>query len=164
MNKKNEVIIILCVVLFGIIGIYLTFFSSNTSKYDSKTKAYKIEIQESNDSDNNKVYYPIYYFKVEGKRYTCTTKTGSSIAPNRNKNIVYYDSKNPEKCITQYEKTSSRIGGIICLGVSLLVLFLGFRKPKENLVNVNIKCHKNFKVKMSQFLVRWDRASHLFRI
>ena len=133
MNKKNEVIIILCVVLFGIIGIYLTFFSSNTSKYDSKTKAYKIEIQESNDSDNNKVYYPIYYFKVEGKRYTCTTKTGSSIAPNRNKNIVYYDSKNPEKCITQYEKTSSRIGGIICLGVSLLVLFLGFRKPKENL-------------------------------
>ena len=133
MNKENHTIIIICTLIFGIIGMYLTFFSSNTSKYDGKTKAYKIDIQETKDSDNTTVYYPVYYFKVDGKRYSCTTKSGSSFAPKMEKNIVYYDSKNPEKCLTQYEETSSRMGGIICLGVSLLILFLGFRKPKENL-------------------------------
>ena len=130
MEKNKKWLVYLCIVLFGGIGIYLTFISGNTSRYDSQIKAYQIDENEHYDSDGT-IYYPIYYFKVGDKEYQCKAKSGSSSAPNPKKNIVYYDSKNPEKCLTQYEKSTSRVGGIICIVVSLLILVLSFVKPSK---------------------------------
>ena len=131
--KKNNVLVYVCILLFGGLGIYFTFFAGNTSKYDSKVEAYRISPNESSDSDGNSVYYPTYYFKVDGKEYECKTTRGSSKYPSDKNNLVYYDSTNPEKCKTEYEKSVGKIAGIICLIVTaFIVYFFIFHKPSNN--------------------------------
>lgn len=132
MNKKNNVLVYVCIAIFGIVGIYLTFISGNTNKYDSKVRAYKIDSNEHKDSDGGYLYSPIYYFQVNDEYYKCETKSGSSSKPDLNKNIVYYDSKNPEKCKTEYEKSTSRFAGIICLAVTIFIVVIMLKKPSKN--------------------------------
>ena len=74
----------------------------------------------------------IYYFKVNGRDYQCNSKAGSSSYPNESKNIVYYDSTNPEKCKTEYEKSSGKVGGIICLIVTAIIIYFGLIKKNSN--------------------------------
>ena len=128
---KNKLVVLLCILLFGGIGVYLTFFSGDTSKYDSEVDAYSIDANEEYDSDGT-IYHPIYRFKVDGKEYECKSNSGSSSYPKQSKKKVYYDSKNPEKCLTEYEKSSSKFGGIICIVVAVLMVALLFMKPSTN--------------------------------
>lgn len=132
-NIKSNVLLIITIIIFGGVGVYLTFFASNISKYDSKTKAYKIEVSERYDDDHSN-YYPTYYYKVNGEEYTCESNSGSSIYPNTKKNMVYYDSNNPKKCLTQYDKKNGKIIGFAFLLCTLLliVLFIKNQKDKEN--------------------------------
>ena len=112
--NKNKIIIYLCTLIFGAVSIYLLFVAGNTNKYDSQTKAYKIDPNEYYDSEDKIIYNPIYYFEVDGNNYECEAK-GTSSYPKKNKNTVYYDSSNPTKCKTEYEKSTSKFAGIICL-------------------------------------------------
>ena len=109
MNNKKKFVVYLCIAIFGVIGVYLTFFESNVDKYDSQARAYDIDPNESYDSDDGTMYHPIYYFKVNGNDYKCESKSGSSISPNDKKNTVYYDSANPENCATQFDKSSFKM-------------------------------------------------------
>lgn len=129
--NKNKLILYLTVVLFGGIGIYLTFIAGNTNKYDSQTRAYKINPNESYDSDNNIIYNPIYYFEVDGNNYECEAK-GTSSYPKKNKNTVYYDSSNPTKCKTEYEKSTSKFAGIVCLIASAVIVYFGIIEKPSN--------------------------------
>ena len=132
-GKKNSKFgIILCLIIFGGIGIYFTFISSNTKKYDEIAFATHIDPNEHEDSDGNTIYSPIYTFKVRGVEFTCKAKTGSSFSPSEKKNKVYYDSKNPENCLVEYEKSTSKVGGIICLAVFALLLYFTLKKEPEN--------------------------------
>ena len=55
--KKSEKIIAAIVALVIIsFGIYMTFFDGNVSKYDSKTNAYKVDVNEYYDSDSGTMY------------------------------------------------------------------------------------------------------------
>ncbi len=128
---KQKIGLILCILIFGGVGIYLTFFMGNTNKYDSKTTADRIEVSTRHDSDGD-IYYPTYYFKVGDKEYTCVSQSGGNTSPNKNKNKVYYDSKNPKKCLTEYDKSSSHIMGIICLIVTVVIIVLSIKKPSSN--------------------------------
>lgn len=139
---KNKIMIILCILLFGGIGVYLTFFSSDTSKYDSVTNAYQIEANEEIDSEGTTTYHPIYYFKVSEKEYECASNSGSSSYPKQSKNKVYYDSDNPENCKTEYETSTSKFAGIICIGVAILIIVLLIVKPPVN-NNVDINNQSN---------------------
>ncbi len=134
--KKNSRLIFLFVAVFGVIGIYLTFIAGNMQKYDSQTTAYKIDANAQDGSDGV-MYYPIYYFKVRGEEYKCESKSGSSSLPNESKNKVYYDSKNPTKCMTQYEKSTSKFMGIIFLVVSVILIVFLVKKPSGNAEDVN---------------------------
>ena len=130
-DKKSKILMYLCIVIFGALGIYLTFISGIVNKYDGEVSAYRIEPNEQWDSDST-LYYPIYYFKVKGKEYTCESKSGSSTYPKESKNKVYYDSSNPQKCKTQYEKSSSSLVGIICLVVTAIMIVFAVKKPSSN--------------------------------
>lgn len=122
MNNRNNIVVYIVLFIFGAIGIWLTFFASNTSKYDSKVKAYRIDPNLTYDSEGNAAsYYPIYYFKIDTKEYECKTKAGTGTYPNEKKNTVYYDSSDPTKCKTEYESSTSRLGGIVFLGFTALV-------------------------------------------
>ena len=138
MERKNKIIIYVSILLFGAIGVYLTFFAGNVDKYDSQTKAYRIDPNENYDIDDGTTYNPIYYFKVDGREYQCYSKGGSSSYPNESKNIVYYDSSNPTKCLTESDKSSSKILGIICLvATAVIIYFFVIKKPSDNIVNYN---------------------------
>lgn len=132
---KNRLVVFLCIGIFGALGIYLTFISGNDYKYDGMAFAYKVEVNESYDS-NGSVYYPVFYFKINEKEYACKSKIGSSFVPNNRNNKVYYDLSNPEKCITEYEKKNDKIFGIICLVVSVLILILKIKNPVIGTDNV----------------------------
>jgi len=130
--KKNKIIIWVCALIFGGLGIYFTFIDGNINKYDSQTKAYSIYPNETYDSDGDTVYKPIYYFKVDNREYKCISWSGSSVYPNEGKNTVYYDSSDPTKCRTEYEKSSSKIVGIICLvGFVIIFYFFIIKKPQD---------------------------------
>ena len=133
--NKNKLMLVLCILIFAGAGVYLTFISGNVNKYDSEVEAYQMDINKHTDIDSGWVYSPIYYFKVNGKEYKCSSKTSSSATPNERKNKVYYDSKNPEKCITEYETSSNRVGGIICLVVAIVIVVLAIKKPSPNIEN-----------------------------
>ena len=133
---KNKIPLYSCIAIFGIVGIYLTFIAGNMNKYDSETRAYKIDYNESYDIDYGTTYYPIYYFKVNGKNYECKSKTSNSTIPKESKNKVYYDSTNPKKCKTEYEKSTNRTCGIICLIVTAIIIILAIKKPSTNENNI----------------------------
>ena len=128
---KLKLFACICALLFGLVSCYLLFFVGNTDKYDSKVKAYKIYPNEGYGSDEG-TYSPIYYFKVDEKEYACNSSMRSSKYPNEDKNEVYYDSENPEKCMTEYDKSSGKVGGIICLIAAIFIIyFFIIRRPKE---------------------------------
>ena len=126
--KKKELLVYLCIAIFGFLGLYFTFVTGDVNKYDRQTKAYRIDPNSSYDNDNNTIYNPTYYFKVNGKNYQCKSKYGSSFTPDDDKNMVYYDSSNPEKCTTEYEKSNGKIAGIICLIVTAIIIYFFFIK------------------------------------
>ena len=137
-NKKNTILLYLCIAIFGVLGVYLTFIAGNTNKYDSQVRAYKIDPNEHYDSDDAIIYNPIYYFKIDGREYECEAKSGSSSYHKEKKNIVYYDSSDPTKCLTEYEKSTSRLGGIICLiATALMIYFFIIKKPSNDLGDYN---------------------------
>ena len=129
--EKNKMLIYLSIASFGVMGIYLTFISGNINKYDSQTTAYKIELNENYDFDEGTKYSPTYYYKVNGKNYECESIASNSV-PNESKNKVYYDSKNPKKCKTEYEKSSSITAGIVFLMFTVLIIVLTVKYPPSN--------------------------------
>lgn len=134
----KKVLLYLTILVFAIVGIYLTFIDGNVNKYDSKTEAYRIDPNESIDSDGNVMYQPIYHFRVDRNEYECMADGSSSFAPKENKNMVYYDSSNPEKCITEYGKSTSRIGGIIFLILDAIAVYAFIiKKPSDTYLENN---------------------------
>ena len=139
MKKNNKVFVYICILTFGLVGIYLTFFFSNTNKYDSKIRAYEIYPNEVTSGDGS-TYYPIYRFMVNDKEYECKTKSGSNITPKESKNMVYYDSKNPEKCMTQYDESNGKILGIVFIVATLVIIYF-FLIKKPNPESSEVKYH-----------------------
>lgn len=123
------------IILFGAIGVYLVFFHNASNKYDSKTTAYKIDENETYDHDNGTLYYPVYYYRVNGVEYECKSKSGTNYHPNEEKNTVYYNSINPSDCKNEYEKESTSFLGIIILVIDafaiIFVISSLFNKSKK---------------------------------
>ena len=73
------------------------------SSFDGEVEADRIEINSYVDSEGSTMYSPIYYYTVDGVSYTCSSNMSSSIKPNTNKNLVWYDVNNPSDCVSEYE-------------------------------------------------------------
>ena len=87
-------------ILFFFIFIYPAVKKIN---YDEHTYAYQIEEGKFNDTDNEIMYKPIYFFNVSDQIYKCESKVAESRSPDNKANLVYYDRSNPENCLTEYE-------------------------------------------------------------
>lgn len=133
--KNKKIKLYICILAFGLVGIYLTFFFSNTNKYDSKIKAYDIYPNEVTSSDGS-MYYPIYRFIVNDKEYECKTKSGSNITPKESKNMVYYDSANPENCMTQYDESNGKVLGIVFIFATIVIIYVFIIKKPDVESNV----------------------------
>jgi len=70
---------------------------------DAQTQATHIENNCHTDSEGDYLCSPVFYYNVNGERFTCRTEYSSSIGVSASQRKVYYDSKNPQNCVTDYE-------------------------------------------------------------
>ena len=118
---KDKIFLFIATVIFCAIGVYYTFVFGNPSKYDSNTHAFQITAEEGLDSDNNKIYYPVYHFHANGKIYTCKAETSRGTASSKKNDMVYYDSKNPNNCLAEIDTTSNKFLGVVFLACGILL-------------------------------------------
>lgn len=90
-----------------IIGGIPLFNTIHKNKLDSSTTSTNVEIHEHRDSDGDTMYSPAYYYEVDGQEYICTSNSSSNIRPNIDNQTIYYDSKNPSDCTSEYTQSSS---------------------------------------------------------
>lgn len=123
---------ILFLIIFGY--VYISSIIKKNS-LDSQTRSYRVEINEYENSDGDTMYSPTYYYRVNGSNYSCPSSTSSSYVPDTRNGVVYYDSKNPARCMNEYSVSSNRFTfiflffSIISIGLSVF----GFIKIKNRL-------------------------------
>ena len=140
-NGKKGKKFITAFIVFGL--VFLAIFGilsvSELIKYkslDYQVEATRIDENSHYDSDNNLMYSPIYYYEVDGKEYVCKTTSSASTPPTANQKIVYYDSKNPSKCMTSFSKSVNTIF-IIFTVLPIIMIVIGIIKIKK--VNNRVK-------------------------
>lgn len=97
---------------------------------DSHTLSSKVKIKSywSKDMDNHggtTMYYPVFYYNVDGEEYTCSNNIGSSVRPNVKNSKIYYNSQQPHECISEYDFIKSIFWNAFILIFSLLLFCIG---------------------------------------
>lgn len=123
-NVKKQYIFGTIFLIIGLILLiafsFMLFFDLyKKTTLDSSIKALKIE--EKCDDDE---CIPIYSFKVDGKLYTCKPGFSSNIKVTKNQNMVYYDSKNPNNCVTDYTIKMNKLMYLILI-IPILFILIG---------------------------------------
>ena len=140
-NVKKGIKFFLMFLLVGIffLGILLAILIMNIINYkslDSEIMSNHVEINTYKDSDGDTMYSPIYYYNIRGKEYKCSTQGGSSIMPSTKNRKVYFDSKNPTRCMTDYSRGNNKW---ILLFLLLPIVFIGTAVCNIIKVNKRIK-------------------------
>lgn len=107
-----------------VIGEALLNPFTRKSDFDGETKAYHVEWNYHYD-DGSKFYSPTYYYTVDGKNYVCDSFSSSNIK--YGKGIVYYDTKSPNICMTDFENSTGLII-LVFLFIPLICIFTGGKK------------------------------------
>ena len=136
-NVKKGIKFFLMFLLVGIffLGILLAILIMNIINYkslDSEIMSNHVEINTYKDSDGDTMYSPIYYYNIRGKEYKCSSQGGSSIMPSTKNRKVYFDSKNPTRCMTDYSRGNNKC---ILLFLLLPIVFIG--TAVYNIIKVN---------------------------
>ena len=144
-NVKKGIKFFLMFLLVGIffLGILLAILIMNIINYkslDSEIVPNHIEINTYKDSDGDTMYSPTYYYNIRGKEYKCSSQGGSSIMPSTKNRKVYFDSKNPTRCMTDYSRGNNKW---ILLFLLLPIVFIGTAVYNIIKVNKRIKLINN---------------------
>ncbi len=113
-------IIIGCIV----ISDYIKFYSLDSTKTSTRVK-----IDSHRNDEGTILYSPTYYYEVNGKQYSCSSSSSSSRNPGTSNKTVYYDSKDPSNCMTEYTKSSDNFF-LIMLFIPVVFIILA-------VVNIN---------------------------
>lgn len=144
-NVKKGIKFFLMFLLAGVflLGILLAILIMNIINYkslDSEIMPNHIEINTYKNSDGDTMYSPIYYYNIRGKEYKCSSQGGSSIMPSTKNRKVYFDSKNPTRCMTDYSRGNNKW---ILLFLLLPIVFIGTAVYNIIKVNKRIKLINN---------------------
>lgn len=144
-NVKKGIKFFLMFLLAGVflLGILLAILIMNIINYkslDSEIVPNHIEINTYKNSDGDTMYSPIYYYNIRGKEYKCSSQGGSSIMPSTKNRKVYFDSKNPTRCMTDYSRGNNKW---ILLFLLLPIVFIGTAVYNIIKVNKRIKLINN---------------------
>ena len=115
-----------------IIGGIPLFNTIHKNKLDSSTTSTNVEIHEHRDSDGDTMYSPAYYYKVDGQEYICTSNSSSNIRPNTDNQTIYYDSKNPSDCASEYTQSSSLFFLILLILPAIFIIIAVINIHKIN--------------------------------
>ncbi len=89
--------------LLGTIIMLIIFFSQilNRNSLDSQTMSTSVNPNRHQDGSDY-AYSPIFVYEVDGQTYTCASGVSSSIGPGEGPHVIYYDSKDPSNCMSDY--------------------------------------------------------------
>ena len=111
-KKGKKFFLLFLVVGIVFLVIMLAIVISNFTKLnslDGKTLSSRIEVHEYFNDEGQTMYSPVYYYVVHEKEYSCSSNSSSSIHPGNENKTVYYDTKNPAICMTEYSKNTNWI-------------------------------------------------------
>ena len=136
-NVKKGIKFLLMFLFVGVffLGILLAILIMNIINYkslDSEIMPNHVEINTYEDSDGGTMYSPTYYYNIRGKEYKCSSQGSSSIMPSTKNRKVYFDSKNPSRCMTDYSRGSNKW---ILLFLLLPIVFISV--AVYNIIKVN---------------------------
>lgn len=138
-GKKFFMVFFVVGILFGVIllGVFAGMMLKGNS-LDSETMSTKVDLNEYYD-DGDRMYNPVYTYEVDGKEYTCSSGISSSVRPSSKNIKVYYDSKNPSKCLTDYSKNSSYflLLFLIIPIVFIVMSVVNFKKINKRIAIIN---------------------------
>lgn len=112
------VIGILFLLIFG--GIYV-FNVVKLNKLDSTVLSTRVEVKSHINDEGTTMYSPIYHYEVNGEGYICNSNSSSNNNPGTKNKTVYYDSKNPSNCMTEFSKSENKI---LLLFLFLPIIFI----------------------------------------
>ena len=100
---------------------------------DTYTIASRVELNEHwlrSSSGRMLAYSPTFYYNVGEIQYSCSGSTpshkaDSSIKPDVNNSKVFYNSKSPELCISEYDFIQDCIFGFVFLIIALALFVIG---------------------------------------
>lgn len=141
--------------IFLIIGIlFLILFTSifiislvKSNKMDASVLSNRVEIKSYIDDEGNSMKTPIYYYKVKGKEYACDSNVSTSLDISTENKLVYYNSKNPSECVSEYTKSGNVIFLIFIIIPSIFIL-VGVLNIKKVNKRINIIKELNTKGKL----------------
>ncbi len=138
---KNFYFTFLAVGLFFLIimgGILISSYIKLKS-LDSTTTSTKVIVNSHENDEGSTLYSPTYYYVVDGREYSCSSNSSSSISPGTKNKKVYYDSKNPAKCMTEYSKSNNNILLIFMLLplIFIVVAVVNMRKISKRVKLIN---------------------------
>lgn len=136
-GKRFFLIFLVAGIFFGLLlgGVYVAGLFKK-SNLDSDTVSTRVEVRTVEGSDGDTLYTPDYYYRVKGTEYKCTSNSSSSIRPSTESKTVYYDSKNPEICMTSYSLSSNNflLLAMIIPAIFIAVSVLNMRKISKRIV------------------------------
>ena len=106
--------------LIIMLGIYIGGILTKNS-LDAETKSISTNPNRHEDSDGDTVYSPIFTYEVDGKQYTCASGASSSIGPGDEPRTIHYDSKDPSKCMSDYNEN---INSLLLIFTLLPIIFI----------------------------------------
>lgn len=117
--------------IFLLIGLAMLvlivgFTVANNSKrksLDSEVLSFMVDVNSHRDSDGELMYNAKYHYTVNGTNFVCRSNTSSSNNPGTENKTVYYDSKNPSRCMTQDSIMSKGFLALFIVIPSLFVVF-----------------------------------------
>lgn len=128
--------------IFILIAVFTGYSAIKTkTNCDTYTIASKVEISShwsnsNNGSGRTMMYSPVFFYNVEGREYSCSTGSSSSSKPNIDNNKIFYNSQNPEWCISEYDLIQNSIFAglffIIALPQFIIGLFVLMKAIIQN--------------------------------
>ena len=108
-GKKFYLIFLLAgLFFFAIIGGIIFVNANKKAKMDATTMSKSVDVLSHND-DGTTMYSPVYYYEVNGVEYSCSSNSSSNIHPGNGNKKVYYNSKNPSECVTEYSSNTNKV-------------------------------------------------------
>jgi len=130
----SGVIFLLTGLLFlFILGSIIVSGIIKKNSLDGEAKAINTEWVLHTDSEGNDTYSPVYTYEINGQVYTCKSSTSSS-SKSSSKGIVYYDSKNPSSCLTDFDNGTNTVA-LIFLFMPIIFIVIGANHIKKALKN-----------------------------
>lgn len=127
-NKRNGIILIVAGIICAALFTFIFINSDKKAKsYDEVATAIEIDNncrEEIEEGETKNICQPKYTFQAGEGEYVCESKTSSNVV-NGKKNKVYYDSKDPEKCMTEFDMKNNKLS-LVGTGIGILLIIGGF--------------------------------------